>query len=201
MEIWRTLIEADASDIPAYLRKGTSQFANPNPEKLGPGYVKPEPEKPGFMQSKIKKGGYVPPELPKTAPAPTAAPVEPTSKLAKFGKNLASRFGFEKGATGKAAARAGAKIAGKTALKFLPFVGWAWTAYDVGSALYDTFSEKDLGDLDPADQAVIKANLPTILQYVKDPKLADSLPDELGNRLRTVINGLTKLEVDLKGTA
>lgn len=204
MEIWRILTEADTNDIPAYMRKGTDKFATQTPTKLGgAGGTAPAPaEKPRLKWDPATKNYYsTAANGSRVYQGGMTKAVEPTSKLAKFGKNLASRFGFEKGATGKAAARAGAKIAGKTALKFLPFVGWAWTAYDVGSALYDTYSQKDLGDLDPADQAIIKANLPTILQYVKDPKLADSLPDELGNRLRTVINGLTKLEVDLKGTA
>ena len=34
LEIWRTLTETDTSNIPAYMRKGTDQFATPNPNKL-----------------------------------------------------------------------------------------------------------------------------------------------------------------------
>ena len=122
-----------------------------------------------------------------TSPAPKQ------SKLAKFAGKLGGAKGIGKKLVGRAAATA---IAGPAALA----VGaglTAWTAYDIGKALYDTFASTEIADLDPADQKIITDNLKTVMAYEQDPKMLATLPNELQLRVSNVAKGLNSLAVDV----
>jgi len=73
----------------------------------------------------------------------------------------------------------------------------AWTAYDIGKALYDTFTSTEIADLDPADQKIITDNLKTVMAYEQDPKMLATLPNELQLRVSNVAKGLNSLAVDV----
>ena len=186
LEIWRCLTEADIYVPPS----SGGSARDPGRQARMQALANPNP-----MISRANDpfglGGA------KQPPAATPPASAPKSKLYKFGHNLGKRVGLAKGAGKAAAAKAGAKMAAR----FLPFAGWALLAYDVGSALYDTFAKTDMSDLAPEDQAAIQQHLPTILNYYKDPKLGATLPEELQARVRNVINGLTALEADLEQPA
>ena len=111
-----------------------------------------------------------------------------TGKLAKF----TSKLGGASGIGRKIAARAGASaLAGPAAL----IVGGglaAWTAYEVGKALYDTFKDDELPSMDPADQEAIKKHMAVILQYQKNTDMMAQLPPELKTRLESALKGLDK---------
>jgi sulfur carrier protein ThiS len=113
------------------------------------------------------------------------------SKWAKF----ASKLGGGKGIAKKIAGRvAGSAVTGPAAA----VVGagmLAWTAWDVGKALYDTFSSTELADLDPADQEIVKKNMAVIMQYQKDPKQMSALSPELKTRVERALKGLDALAV------
>ena len=112
-----------------------------------------------------------------------------TGKLAKF----TSKLGGFSGIRNKIAARAGASaLAGPAAL----IVGGglaAWTAYEVGKALYDTFKDDELPSMDPADQELIKKHMSVILQYQKNTDMMAQLPPELKTRLESALKGLDKI--------
>jgi hypothetical protein len=77
----------------------------------------------------------------------------------------------------------------------------AWTAYDIGKALYDTFASTEIADLDPADQKIITDNLKTVMAYEQDPKMLATLPNELQLRVSNVAKGLNSLAVDVGAVA
>jgi hypothetical protein len=118
----------------------------------------------------------------------SGSPTAP-GKLAKF----TSKLGGASGIGRKIAARAGASaLAGPAAL----IVGAgmaAWTAYDVGKALYDTFKDDELPSMDPADQELIKKHMAVILQYQKNTDMMAQLPPELKTRLESALKGLDKV--------
>ena len=119
------------------------------------------------------------------------------SKLAKF----TSKLGGSSGIGRKIAARAGASaLAGPAAL----IVGAgmaAWTAYDVGKALYDTFKDDEIASMDPADQEVIKKHMAVILQYQKNTDMMAQLPPELKTRLEGALKGLDKIAAGADSTS
>jgi hypothetical protein len=134
--------------------------------------------------------GINPPNNPFGLTPNRAAPTtSKTGKLAKF----ASKLGGFSGIRNKIAARAGASaLAGPAAL----IVGAgmaAWTAYDVGKALYDTFKDDELPSMDPADQEAIKKHMAVILQYQKNTDMMAQLPPELKTRLEGALKGLDKI--------
>ena len=108
------------------------------------------------------------------------------SKLSKFGKNLAGRFGLGGGKRGAA------KGIAKLGLRAIPFLSTAWVLYDVGSALYDTFATTEIADLDPADQQAIAAQIKSITEFSKSADY-NNAPDDLKKRITAVLNSANKL--------
>jgi hypothetical protein len=134
--------------------------------------------------------GINPPNNPFGLTPDRAAPTTSnTGKLAKF----TSKLGGASGIGRKLAMRAGASaLAGPAAL----IVGGglaAWTAYEVGKALYDTFKDDELPSMDPADQELIKKHMAVILQYQKNTDMMAQLPPELKTRLEGALKGLDKI--------
>jgi len=176
IEIWRIITEADGIYVPpdtggrvrdAGTQARMQMARNPNPA--------------------ISRANDPFGQIGRTGSAPTAN----TSKWAKF----ASKLGGAKGIGKKIAGRvAGSALAGPAAA----VVGagmLAWTAWDVGKALYDTFSSTELADLDPADQAIIKKNMAVVMQYQKDSKQMAALSPELKARVERALKGLDALAV------
>lgn len=108
------------------------------------------------------------------------------SKLSKFGKNLAGRFGLGGGKRGAA------KGIAKLGLRAIPFLSTAWVLYDVGSALYDTFATTEIADLDPADQQAIAEQIKSITEFSKSADY-NNAPDDLKKRITAVLNSANKL--------
>ena len=192
LEIWRTLTEADTSDIPAYMRKGTDQFAIPNPNKLSGTVATATPAEKTRMQWDPQTKNYYSVDS-KGAKTYQGVLTPKQSKLAKF----AGKLGGAKGIGKKLVARAGATaLSGPAALVVGTGLA-AWTAWDIGKALYDTFASTEIEDLDPADQKVITDNLKTVMAYEQDPKMMATLPNELQLRVSNVAKGLNSLAVDV----
>ena len=114
-----------------------------------------------------------------------------TSKWSKFVSKLGGAKSIGRKIVGRAAASAvtgpAAAVVGAGML--------AWTAWDVGKALYDTFSSTELADLDPADQEIVKKNMAVVMQYQKDPKQMSALSPELKARVERALKGLDALAV------
>lgn len=127
-----------------------------------------------------------------TTPAQQFSTKKP-SRLAKFFRKL----GGGKGIAKKVATRAAGAAATGPAAAVVGAGALAWTAWDIGKALYDTFTETELEDLDEQDQEIIKKNLATVMQYQKDPKMIEKLTPELKVRLERVMKGLNALAVKL----
>jgi hypothetical protein len=176
IEIWRIITEADGIYVPpdtggrvrdAGTQARMQMARNPNPA--------------------ISRANDPFGQIGRTGSAPTAN----TSKWAKF----ANKLGGGKGIANKIAGRvAGSALAGPAAA----VVGagmLAWTAWDVGKALYDTFSSTELADLDPSDQAIIKKNMAVVMQYQKDSKQMAALSPELKARVERALKGLDALAV------
>jgi len=115
------------------------------------------------------------------------------SKLSKFAGKLGGAKGIGRKIAGRAAATA---VSGPAALAVGAGLA-AWTAYDIGKALYDTFTSTEIADLDPADQKIITDNLKTVMAYEQDPKMLATLPNELQLRVSNVAKGLNSLAVDV----
>jgi len=192
LEIWRTLTETDTSNIPAYMRKGTDQFANPNPNKLSSTVATATPAEKTRMQWDPQTKNYYSVDS-KGTKTYQGVLTPKQSKLAKF----AGKLGGAKGIGKKLVTRAGATaLSGPAALAVGTGLA-AWTAYDIGKALYDTFASTEIADLDPADQKIITDNLKTVMAYEQDPKMLATLPNELQLRVSNVAKGLNSLAVDV----
>ena len=184
-------------------------------QRIPPDPVAPDAqETPGFQQSKIQKGGYVPTAATAQPPAAPAAPAQsvydqfnkpsgaptgpakavnlkPSSWVSKAGQQILSKL-----------PGMGARTAGAAALSgpLAPLVGAAgalYTVWDIGKMLYDAYKDSDnLEGINDADQAVIKQNLEVVNSFMKDPKVADSLPQDIKIRVENVYTDLIKLSVD-----
>jgi peptidoglycan hydrolase-like protein with peptidoglycan-binding domain len=128
-----------------------------------------------------------------TTPAQSFMPTKKPSRLAKFFRKLGGGRGVAK----KVATRAAGALATGPAAAVVGAGALAWTAWDIGKALYDAFTETELEDLDEQDQEIIKKNLAVIMQYQKDPKMIEKLTPELKVRLERVMKGLNALAVKL----
>jgi hypothetical protein len=111
-----------------------------------------------------------------------------TGKLAKFASKLGGASGIGK----KIAARAGVSALGGPLAPFLAAGSIAYTAYDVGKALYDTFKDDEIAGMDPADQEAIEKHMAVILQYQKNTDMMANLPPELKTRLENAMKGLNQ---------
>lgn len=108
------------------------------------------------------------------------------SRLSKFGKNLAGRYGF--GGGKKAAAKGMARLG----LRAVPYIATAMLLWDVGSALYDTFATTEIADLDPADQQIIAQEIKNLTQMSKSADY-DSVSDETKKKVTAILNAANKL--------
>lgn len=108
------------------------------------------------------------------------------SKLAKFGRNLGTRFGMGGGK------RAAAKGIAKMGLRAIPFLGTAVLLYDIGSALYDTFATTEIADLDPADQQIIAQEIKNLTQMSQSADY-NSVSDETKKRVTAILNAANKM--------
>jgi len=178
LEIWRTLTEAEDIYVPpnsggrardAGTQARMQMARNPNPA----------------LSRANDPFGLV--GRSETTPTPKQ------SKLAKFAGKLGGAKGIGKKLVGRAAATA---LSGPAALAVGTGLA-AWTAYDIGKALYDTFASTEIADLDPADQKIITDNLKTVMAYEQDPKMLATLPNELQLRVSNVAKGLNSLAVDV----
>jgi hypothetical protein len=110
------------------------------------------------------------------------------SKFAKFASKLGGASGIGK----KIATRAGVSALGGPLAPFLAAGSIAYTAYDVGKALYDTFKDDEIAGMDPADQEAIEKHMAVILQYQKNTDMMANLPPELKTRLENAMKGLNQ---------
>lgn len=108
------------------------------------------------------------------------------STLGKFGRNLAGRFGVGGGK------RAAAKGIAKLGLRAIPFLGTAVLAYDIASALYDTFAKTEIADLDPADQQIITQELANITK-MSQSKEYNTVSEETKKRVTAILNAANKM--------
>jgi len=107
----------------------------------------------------------------------------------KFVGKLGGAAGIGKKLAGRAAATAVSGPAG-----VLVGAGMAaWTAWDIGKALYDTFTSTDIDDLEDADQEAVKQALPVILKYEKDQEKFKALPLDIQQRVAVAMKGLKAL--------
>ena len=174
------------------MRKGTDQFATPNPNKLSGTVATATPAEKTRMQWDPQTKNYYSVDS-KGVKTYQGVLTPKQSKLAKF----AGKLGGAKGIGKKLVARAGATaLSGPAALVVGTGLA-AWTAWDIGKALYDTFASTEIEDLDPADQKVITDNLKTVMAYEQDPKMMATLPNELQLRVSNVAKGLNALAVDV----
>lgn len=121
------------------------------------------------------------------------ASTAPQSKLDKF----VGKLGGARGIANKAAARLGGSMLGGPLAPFIAAGSIAYTAFDIGKAIYDTFADKDaLAQLDDADQAAVKQQMATIVALQRDQEFMNQLDPELKKRLENALKGLNKLAVD-----
>ena len=130
-------------------------------------------------------------------PGGEAPTTSKTGKLAKFTGKLGGASGIGR----KIAARAGASALSGPAALIVGAGMAAWTAYDVGKALYDTFKDDELPSMDPADQEAIKKHMAVILQYQKNTDMMAELPPELKTRLESALKGLDKVAAGANNTS
>ena len=172
-------------------------------------------ETPGFQQPMIQKGGYVPPKAvapqppaasaaaqpsvydrfnkPSGAPTAPAKAVElkPSGWASSVGKKILSKL------PGMAARTAGAAAVSGPLAPFVSGAVLGLSVVQIGKMIYDAYKDSDnLEGINDADQAVIKQNLEVVNSFMKDPKVADSLPQDIKTRVENVYTDLIKLSVD-----
>jgi hypothetical protein len=129
-----------------------------------------------------------------SGPNTKAAAPKPSSRTSNFGKKILSKL---PGLGAKTASRAGAAALSGPAAGIVGALGALYTVWDVGNMLYDAFKDSDnIEGMSDADQAVIKQNLAVVNSFMKDPKVADTLPQDIKTRVENVMADLVKLSVD-----
>jgi len=83
--------------------------------------------------------------------------------------------------------------------KLARYAGYATMAYEILSQVYDYLMKTDLKDLDPADQAIIKDNIPVLQAWLAPDKseILNRYPS-LQTRLLHIVEDLGKLGMSLK---
>jgi hypothetical protein len=170
-------------------------------------------ETPGVRQSKIQGGSYVPPaEAPAPAASAAAQPsvydrfnkpsgaptapakaveLKPSGWASSVGKKILSKL------PGMAARTAGAAAVSGPLAPFVSGAVLGLSVVQIGKMIYDAYKDSDnLEGINDADQAVIKQNLEVVNSFMKDPKVADSLPQDIKTRVENVYTDLIKLSVD-----
>jgi hypothetical protein len=110
------------------------------------------------------------------------------------GKKILSKL---PGLGARTAGRAGAAAVSGPLAPLVGAAGALYTVWDIGNMLYDAYKDSDnLEGMNDADQAVIKQNLAVVNSFMKDPKVADTLPQDIKTRVENVMADLVKLSVD-----
>jgi hypothetical protein len=148
----------------------------------------------------VPTGGI--PSVNSNLPQPTVAPKtstqtvqsKPSSRTSDFGKKILAKL---PGLGARTASRAGAAALSGPAAAIVGTLGALYTVWDVGNMLYDAFKDSNnIQGISDADQAVIKQNLAAVNSFMKDPKVADTLPQDIKTRVENVMADLVKLSVD-----
>jgi len=127
-------------------------------------------------------------------PNTKAAAPKPSSWTSNVGKKILSKL---PGLGARTAGRAGAAAVSGPLAPLVGAAGAAYTIWDIGKMLYDAYKDSDnLEGMNDADQAVIKQNLAVVNSFMKDPKVADTLPQDVKTRVENVMTDLEKLAVD-----
>ena len=142
------------------------------------------------------------PKPPAGAAAPTgpakAVNPKPSSWASNVGKKILSKL---PGLGARTAGRAGAAALSGPLAAIVGALGTLYTVVDIGKMLYDVFKDSDnLEGINDADRAVIKQNLEVVNSFMKDPKVADTLPQDIKTRVENVYTALIKLSVDTGST-
>jgi hypothetical protein len=117
-----------------------------------------------------------------------------SSRTSNFGKKILSKL---PGLGARTAGRAGAAAVSGPLAPLVGAAGALYTVWDIGNMLYDAYKDSDnLVGINDADQAVIKQNLEVVNSFMKDPKVADTLPQDIKTRVENVMTDLVKLSVD-----
>ena len=130
---------------------------------------------------------------PSGAPVGPAKAVElkPSGWAARAGKAILSKL---PGLGARTAARAGATALSGPLAPLVGVAGTLYTIWDVGNMLYDAYKDSNnLEGMNDADQAVIKQNLAVVNSFMKDPKIADTLPQDIKTRVEKVFLDLDQL--------
>lgn len=128
-----------------------------------------------------------------TGPA-KAIELKPSGWASNVGKKILSKL---PGLGARTAGRAGAAAVSGPLAPLVGAAGALYTVWDIGNMLYDAYKDSDnLEGMNDADQAVIKQNLAVVNSFMKDPKVADTLPQDIKTRVENVMTDLVKLSVD-----
>jgi len=128
-----------------------------------------------------------------TGPA-KAIELKPSGWASNVGKKILSKL---PGLGARTAGRAGAAAVSGPLAPLVGAAGALYTVWDIGNMLYDAYKDSDnLEGMNDADQAVIKQNLAVVNSFMKDPKVADTLPQDIKTRVTKVYLDLEKLAVD-----
>ena len=124
-------------------------------------------------------------------PRLATAPPTTSSWASRAGKAILSKL---PGLGARTAARAGATALSGPLAAFVGTVGTLYTIWDVGNMLYDAYKDSNnLKGMNDADQAVIEQNLAVVNSFMKDPKIADTLPQDIKTRVEKVFLDLDQL--------
>jgi hypothetical protein len=133
---------------------------------------------------------------------PSGAPVGPAKAVELKPSGWTSRIGQKilsklPGLGARTAAKAGVTAASGPLAPLVGLAATAYTIYDIGSMLYDAYKDsKNLEGMNDADQAVVEQNIAVVNSFMKDPKIANSLPPDIQNRVATVYKDLHELAVN-----
>jgi hypothetical protein len=124
-------------------------------------------------------------------PRLATAPPTTSSWASRAGKAILSKL---PGLGARTAARAGATALSGPLAPFVGPVSTLYTIWDVGNMLYDAYKDSNnLKGMNDADQAVIEQNLAVVNSFMKDPKIADTLPQDIKTRVEKVFLDLDQL--------
>ena len=198
----RNQITGNTSPAPATPAAAPAAAANPNES----------PEQKRIRLQKAAQAGIDSSRASSTKPAqpsiydrfnkPSGAPVGPAKAVELKPSGWASKIGQKimsklPGLGARTAAKAGVTAASGPLAPLVGLAATAYTIYDIGSMLYDAYKDsKNLEGMNDADQAVVEQNIAVVNSFMKDPKIANSLPPDIQNRVATVYKDLHDLAVD-----
>jgi len=147
-----------------------------------------KPAQPSSIYDRFNKPSGAPVELAK------AVELKPSGWAARIGQKIVSKL---PGLGARTAAKAGITAASGPLSPLVGLAATAYTIWDIGSMLYDAYKDSDnLEGMNDADQAVVKQNLAVVMSFMKDPKIANTLPPDIQNRVAIAFKDLHDLAVD-----